>query len=257
MRMNDDKATEHERLRAIVTGGGTGIGAAVARRLAAVADVLIIGRRSEVLMATAERINADVGAVRVTTHVCDLVDPDQVDRLVENLRGGPTVDVLVANAGGTISFDGDSAASIADGWRRSFDLNVLSTVLITEALKPHLTRPGARIIAMSSIAGLRGGGAYGAAKGAVNAYVMGLATELAREGVTVNAVAPGFVPDTEFWAGRLTDELVQSRLAQIPLERAGTPAEVAETVAYLAGPGGGWTTGQIIQVNGGALQGRG
>lgn len=245
--------------RAVVTGGGTGIGAAVAHRLAADgAAVTIVGRRAEVLAETSARINADLGSDRVSTATADLTDPDQVAALAEQLAAGPTIDVLVLNAGGGATY-GDSTTlhDVADAWRTIFDLNVLTSVLLTEALRDRLTRPGARIIAMSSIAGLRGPGAYGAAKGALNAWVMGLATELAPDQITVNAIAPGFVPETEFWAGRLTDELVSSRLAQIPLGRPGTPAEVAATVGYLAGPGGGWTTGQILQVNGGALQGRG
>ncbi|GAB3754846.1 SDR family NAD(P)-dependent oxidoreductase [Microlunatus parietis] len=245
--------------RAVVTGGGTGIGAAVAHRLAADgAEVIIVGRRAEVLTETADRINTALGSARVTGAPADLADPDQVAALAEHLAAGATIDVLVLNAGGGATY-GDSTTlhGVADAWRTIFDHNVLTSVLVTEALRDRLTRPGARIIAMSSIAGLRGPGAYGAAKGAVNAWVMGLATELAADQITVNAIAPGFVPDTEFWAGRLTEEVVSSRLAQIPLGRPGTPDEVAATVSYLAGPGGGWTTGQIIQVNGGALQGRG
>lgn len=244
---------------AVVTGGGTGIGAATAHRLAAEgAEVVIIGRRVDVLAETAQRVNTEVGADRVTTERCDLVDPEAVADLADRLSTRPTVDVLVLNAGGGATYGDESTLpGMADAWRTIFDLNVLSAVLITEALRDRLTRPGARIIAMSSIAGLRGPGAYGAAKAAINAWVMGLATELGPDGITVNAIAPGFVPDTEFWTGRLTEQVVSSRLAQIPLGRAGTPEEVAATVSYLAGPGGGWTTGQILQVNGGALLGRG
>lgn len=245
--------------RAVVTGGGTGIGAAVAHRLAADgAAVTIVGRRADVLAETAEQINAELGSDQVSAEPADLADPDQVDAVAARLGAGPTVDVLVLNAGGGATY-GDSTTlhGVADAWRTIFDLNVLTSVLLTEALRDRLTRPGARIIAMSSIAGLRGPGAYGAAKGALNAWVMGLASELAADQITVNAIAPGFVPQTEFWAGRLTEQVVSSRLAQIPLGRPGTPDEVAATVSYLAGPGGGWTTGQIIQVNGGALQGRG
>lgn len=245
--------------RAIVTGGGTGIGAAVAARLAADgADVVIIGRRADVLTETANRINTETGDLRVTTETCDLADPEQVGDLAARLADGPTIDVLVLNAGGGATYgDSSTLAGVADSWRTIFDLNVITSVLIMEALRDRLTRPGVRIIAMSSIAGLRGPGAYGAAKGAINAWVMGLATELAADQITVNAIAPGFVPDTEFWAGRLTDQVVSSRLAQIPMGRPGTPDEVAAAVSYLASPGAGWTTGQILQLNGGTLLGRG
>jgi 3-oxoacyl-[acyl-carrier protein] reductase len=245
--------------RAVVTGGGTGIGAAIAHRLASEgAWVVIIGRRAEVLAETAGRINTELGTNRVITEAADLADPDQVSDLAGRLSDGPTIDILVLNAGGGANYgDSSSLAGVADAWRTIFDLNVLTSVLITEALRNRLTRPGARIVAISSIASLRGPGAYGAAKGAINAWVMGLAAELAADKITVNAIAPGFVPDTEFWTGRLTDEVVSSRLAQIPLGRPGTPDEVAAAVSYLAGPGGGWTTSQILQVNGGALLGRG
>lgn len=220
-------------------------------------DVVIVGRRLDVLEEAASVVNRELGVDRVGVEACDLTDPAQVTELADRLGAGASIDILVANAGGTVTFSDETLADVAEGWRRSFELNVTSAVLIIEALRPRLTRPGARVIAMSSIAGLRGGGAYGAAKGAINAYVMGLSAELAAAEITVNAVAPGFVPDTEFWTGRLTDEVTASKVAQIPVGRPGTPDEVAETVAYLAGPGGGWTTGQIIQVNGGQLLGRG
>ncbi|WP_306306516.1 SDR family NAD(P)-dependent oxidoreductase [Nocardia veterana] len=96
---------------------------------------------------------------------------------------------------------------------------------------------------------------YGAAKAALHGWSMGLAQQLAPQGITVNVVAPRFVPDTEFWADRLTPELEADRVSQIPLGRAGTPAEVA--AGYLTSAEAGWTTGQILQINGGALLGRG
>ena len=85
----------------------------------------------------------------------------------------------------------------------------------------------------------------------------GLATSLAPEGITANAVAPGFIPDTEFWKLRLTDEVVDARVASTPVGRPGTPEEVAAAVAYLASPSAGFTTGQILQGNGGWVLGRG
>ncbi len=239
--------------RAIVTGGGTGIGKAIAAHLAAAGDdVVIVGRRPDVLAEAA----AALGPL-VSTAVCDLTDPAAVEALATSLAGGGPIDVLVNNAGGNFGVDGPSLADTAAAWEADYRGNVLTAVLLTEALLPHMSRPGGRIIGLSSIAGLRGAGSYGAAKAALHAWAMSLATALASDGITVNIVAPGFVPDTEFWSTRMTDELMRSRLAQIPAGRPGTPDEIAAAVGYLASPQAGWTTGQILQVNGGALLGRG
>ncbi|MDC7123833.1 SDR family oxidoreductase, partial [Cellulomonas fimi] len=169
---------------------------------------------------------------------------------------GGSVDVLVLNAGGMLEPDGDDLAATARLWVDDFRLNVLTTVLLGEALLPHLPRPGGRVVAVSSVAALRGAGSYGAAKAAVNAWVTGVAAQVAADGVTVNAVAPGFVPDTGFWTGRLDDEDRARRLARVPAGRPGTPDEVAAAVAYLAAADAGFTTGQVLGVHGGAVLAR-
>ncbi|GAA0998900.1 SDR family oxidoreductase [Nocardiopsis tropica] len=242
----------------MVTGGGTGIGRAIAQRLAEDGDhVLIVGRRQQVLADTAAAINAAVGAELVSVVAADLTTPEGAEALAGAATQQGTVDVLVNNVGGNPRRSPTTLTELADLYTEAFRLNVITAVLTTEALRPHLTRPGARIVSISSIAGLRGPGAYGAAKAALHGWSLGLATEVAAEGITVNVVAPGFVPDTEFWSERLTTELAESRIAQIPAGRPGTPAEVAAAVSYLAAPDAGWTTGQILQVNGGTLLGRG
>lgn len=244
--------------RAVVSGGGTGIGRAVATRLAADGcDVVIVGRRAEVLARTAAELNADLPAPRVSARAADLTSPDTVREVADGIAAAGPVDVLVNSAGGSFGRSGPGLADVAAEWEADLRGNVLPPVLLTTALRPVLARPGGRVVVVSSIAALRGPGSYGGAKAALQAWALGLATELAGEGVTVNVVAPGFVPDTEFWTGRLNDESVAARLAQIPAGRAGTPAEVAAAVAYLAAPDAGWTTGQIVQVNGGTLLGRG
>lgn len=247
--------------RIVITGGGTGIGRAVAERLLVESpELVLIGRRQQKLDEAAEALFALDPDATVTTHSADLTDVDAVEGLAAELAEGAPIDVLVANAGGNYGVGaGTSLRETAEAWRADFEGNVISAVLLTQALLPHVARPEGRIIGMSSIAALRGSGSYGAAKAALNAWVLGLAGDLAADGVTVNAVAPGFVPDTEFWTQRLADDpgLAESRTRGIPLGRPGTPAEVAEAVAYLASPDAGWTTGQILQVNGGTLFGRG
>lgn len=244
--------------RAVVTGGGTGLGAAIAERFAADGDdVVIVGRRPDVLVATAERLNARLGRTAVTTHACDLSEASQVEDLAAAVAEDGPVDVLVANAGGGSTRAGADLAETARLTTDLFTLNVLTAVLTIEAFRPHLRRPGARVLTMSSIAGVRGGGTYGAMKGAISSLTLGLAAELGPEGITVNALAPGFVPDTGFWEGRLSESAVDQRVRPTLLGRAGLPSEVADAAAYLAGPGAAWTTGQILQVNGGACLGRG
>ena len=244
--------------RAVVTGGGTGIGRAVAARLAADGcRVVIVGRRTEVLEKTAAELNADLASRPVLARAADLTDPAGVSELAGELAADGPVDVLVNNAGGNFGGGGEDLAAVAAAWEADVRGNVLPSVLLTTALLPSLARPGGRVVVMSSIAALRGPGSYGGAKAALHAWALGLATRVAADGITVNVVAPGFVPDTEFWAGRLSDELVANRVGQIPAGRPGTPGEVAAAVAYLAAPDAGWTTGQILQVNGGTLPGRG
>ncbi|MFC8617717.1 SDR family NAD(P)-dependent oxidoreductase [Micromonospora purpureochromogenes] len=246
-----------ERL-AVVSGGGTGIGRAVAAGLAADGlDVLVVGRRAAVLAAAAERISAECGrAGAVRAVVADLTDPEQANLVVEAV-GERAVDVLVNNAGGYLGGDTGTLAGVAAHWRANFDANVLTAVLLTEALRPALRRPGGRVILLSSIAAQRGGGgAYSAAKAALHGWAYDLATQLGPEQVTVNVVSPGYVADTEFFGDRMTPEGHAKRVAATLVGRAGEPDDVAAAVRYLAGPSAGYVTGQVLGVNGGSVLGR-
>ncbi|MFC4529971.1 SDR family NAD(P)-dependent oxidoreductase [Sphaerisporangium dianthi] len=247
-----------EQRRVVVSGGGTGIGLATADVFAGEgAQVVILGRRAEVLKEAAAKLNTAYDADLVSWRAADLSDPGQAQEAAEAIAMQGPVDVVVTNAGGNVaSADDGTLAGIADGYRRNFDANVLTAVLLTEALLPYLRRPGGRVVHLSSIAAIRGPGSYGGAKAALHAYTFELAQRLGADGVTVNAVAPGYVADTEFFGGRATPEFVRSRVGQTLVGKAGTPAEVAAAIRYLASPEAGYVTGQILHINGGTIFGR-
>ncbi|MFC7730912.1 SDR family oxidoreductase [Actinomadura keratinilytica] len=211
---------------------------------------MIIGRRADVLEKTA----GELGATAVPA---DLSEPAQVERVRAVLadRFG-SIDVLVNNAGGNVERHGASGG-VAERWTGNFRANVLTAVLPTEAFR-DLLNPSGRIVFITSIAALRGSGgtSYGPMKAALHPYAFDLAAALGPRGVTVNVVAPGFIADTEFFGGTLDDERRATLVAQTHTGRAGTPQDVAETVHWLASPGAGHVTAQIVQVNGGAERGR-
>ncbi|MGI5214409.1 SDR family NAD(P)-dependent oxidoreductase [Plantactinospora sp. CA-290183] len=237
----------------VVTGGGTGIGRAVAGAFAAAGErVVITGRRTAVLAETAALLGPNVRAVPF-----DATDPAQVTAALDALPA--RVDVLVNNAGGNTDIGaghpGD-LTGLAAAWRANLDANVLSAVLVTAALRPRLA-PGGAVISLSSIAAHRGGaGSYGAAKAAVEAWNLTLAEELGRDRITANVIAPGYIAETEFFGTAMTEQRHATLVAQTSTGRAGTPADIAGSVLFLASPAASHLTGQVLHVNGGALAGR-
>ncbi|MFJ7898905.1 SDR family NAD(P)-dependent oxidoreductase [Streptomyces sp. NPDC096198] len=240
----------------VISGGGTGIGLAAARVFAADGDrVLLLGRRREVL----ER--ADVPGALV--HAADLSDPGAVRRVAEYAAAElGTVDVLIHSAGGAGHLEppaeaDDPLEAVAHTWTVNFRLNLLTAVLLTEALRDRLASPGGRVLFLSSIAAYRGSGsgAYAAAKAALHPYAFDLARQLGPRGITVNAVAPGYVEDTGFFGDTMDPARRDRLIAETSTGRAGTPGDVAQTLHWLASPGAGHITAQVIQVNGGAERG--
>ncbi|WP_033344642.1 SDR family NAD(P)-dependent oxidoreductase [Catenuloplanes japonicus] len=249
---------------AVVSGGATGIGREIATAFAAQGDrVVIIGRRAGLLHQAGRDINRAAGAELVIPVGADLTDPAQVQRAADRIAEFGTVDVLVNNAGAIITPPaGDGLDALAASWRRDLDINLITAVLLTHALLSHLTRPGGRLIMISSAAAQRGGagthsaGSYAAAKAALHGWALGLARQLGRDGITVNVLAPGYIQDTGIFRGQDTPDFVATKIADTLVGRPGTPADVAAAVTYIASAGAGYLTGQIIGLNGGAVLGR-
>jgi 3-oxoacyl-[acyl-carrier protein] reductase len=244
----------------VVTGGGTGIGKAIAVKfLSEGGRVVITGRREPVLREAARELAAGASG-EVHWHVCDVGDPEQVDAFtgwITNEVAG-TVDVLINNAGGVLHVDDDaSTAEMARYANETLSGNLVGTFLMVHALGPHLRRPGGRIVNLSSIAAFRGGGdMYSAAKAGVVGLTYSLAGTLGPDGITVNAIAPGVVLGTEFFGDRMTDARRERTVAQVPAGRPGRPEDIAEAVHYLASAGASYVNGEVLHVNGGWIYGR-
>lgn len=238
---------------AVITGAGTGIGAACADALASeCSHLILLGRRLEKLDAVA----ADLRSERLTIDArsVDVSDVDAVDDFVGWV--GSTVgvvDVLVNNAGSPQPRITGGLRDVAAVWESTWRANTLSVVLMTEGLKPLLSRPGGRIVTIGSFAAEMGTGspAYASAKGALETYSVTLMRELGREGITSNIVAPGYTAGTELLEGRMTPERHERLVAGIAVGRAGTPEEIASAVAYLASPAAGFINGRVLTANGG------
>lgn len=230
----------------LITGGGTGIGRAVAHHFAdAGDDVFVTGRRPGPLEETA--------AGRRTVHplVCDHTDPRALTALLAGLP--ERIDVLVNNAGGNTDLDADGAddlAAYARNFRANLDANLVSAALTTKALDGRLASGGA-VVHIGSIAADQGAGSYGAAKAGLASWNVELSRTLGPRDITANVVSPGYVADTDFFRDRLTDERRDRLVAASAVGRPGSPDDIAGTVAFLASPAARHLTGQVLNVNGG------
>jgi 3-oxoacyl-[acyl-carrier protein] reductase len=242
---------------ALVTGGNIGIGAAISYRLAENgADVaLTYFSHREAADETVQRIQA-MGR-KAQAFQLDATRSDQVNEVVgqavEALGG--RLDILVNNAGHLISRT-QTEAMTDEFWHKVIDTNLSSTFYVTRAALPHLKTQKGRIVNMSSLAGRNGGGtgatAYAAAKAGIIGLTKGYAKEFAPSGITVNCLAPGFIVDTPFHETFTGTDNYNNIIQTIPLKRAGVPDDVAGAVLYFVSELGGWITGQVAEINGGA-----
>lgn len=242
---------------AIVTGAGTGIGAATARTLAAsCSTVVLVGRRIEKLEEVASEIRTQ--HPEVTTHVksVDLTEVQAVESFATwAIAELTTIDVLVNNAGSVQPRFAGGLQDVSDVWETTLRGNLMSAVLMTEALLRHVTSPGGRIVIVGSFAAQFGNGsiAYSAAKSALQTYVVSLTRTQGPRGITCNVVAPGFTGDTELVIGRIDEERHARLVGGIAAGRSASSQEIANVIDFLASPGASFVSGQTVTANGGVM----
>jgi len=239
---------------ALVTGASKGIGEAIALALAeAGADVAVLARSEDLLEEVAAKVRST--GRRALVLPCDVTDEAAVKAAVERAVAELGVPTIVVNNAGGNSFSRPLASMRFSGFAKTITLNLDSTVHVTQAVLPHMINAGkGSIINVSSVSSLRGAplmSHYAAAKAAVVSLTQSLAIETAYAGIRVNALLPGWI-DTDLTDFLRTSEATeQSILQRVPMQRWGTPEEIAAVAVFLASDAASFITGQSIVADGG------
>jgi len=239
---------------AIVTGGASGIGNAIARRLAADgAAVAILDRNGEAAKTAASKIEADGGdALGVTA---DVTVRSELDVALEAVKTGLGLPSILVNAAGIVHH-GPFLELTLDTWNRILNINLTGQFNVSQAVIPLLVQGGwGRVVNISSSVVHSGAPyltSYAAAKSGVVGLTKALALEFARDGITVNSVAPGATDTPMFRGSASSGSIDVERIeANVPVGRIGQPDDIAATVAFLVSDEAGYITGQLVGVNGG------
>lgn len=237
---------------AVVTGGSRGIGAAIAKKLASQGMTVIINYCGSEDRALAVKSEIEAAGGQAEAWRCDISDCGQCEAFVKAvMEKYGRIDVLVNNAG--ITRDGLMMRMSDEDFSRVIDTNLKGTFYMMRFASRHMLKAKkGRIINMASVVGLMGNAGqvnYAASKAGVIGATKSAAKELASRGITVNAIAPGFI-DTEM-TGALSEKVQEQTLTQIPLGTFGKPEDIANCAAFLASDEAAYITGQVIQVDGG------
>jgi NAD(P)-dependent dehydrogenase (short-subunit alcohol dehydrogenase family) len=246
---------------AVITGGGTGIGLAIAKRLGALGARIVIGSRNSANLESGSAELRHAGLDPLAVQV-DVRNPEQVDELVErSVRHFGHIDILINNAAGNFVCRAEELSP--NGWNAVIGIVLNGSFYCSRAVGRHMIARGQGGSIVSILANYVWTGSAGtihsaAAKAGVMSMTQTLAAEWAKYRIRVNAVAPGPIESPgaakQLWN---TPEAVQRITDLVPLKRWGTPEEIADSVAFLVAPGSGYITGEILTVDGGAWLGRG